>query len=130
MRISDYQRRGVSIESLSLNALRNIDIVNIEEEKLIQKLVNQKLQRAPVQVTINRPEDKTDFGHAWYKGVSEKEFQKIINDRISSAKPQIEAADPTPVGDPPEPQPPIQVSGEQTLEKKIAKLKRQRSKLE
>ena len=86
MTITDYQKRGISLESLSLYNLRGIDIKNIEEEKVIQELVNKKLQRIPVPVVINRDSDKTDF-----KTIQEEqEFQKIIDARVASARSQVE----------------------------------------
>ena len=85
MTIAEYEKRGILIESLPLERLRGIDIRNIEEERRVQLLVNQKLQRIPVPVIINRDSDKTDF-----KTIQEEqEFQKVIDARVASARPQI-----------------------------------------
>lgn len=97
---------GVSLDSLPLHKLRGIDIRTPDEEKIVQELVNKRLQNTPVYVEINRPSDKTDFKTL----EQEMEFQKVIDERVASSKPQIQADDPKPVGDPPEPTPPIQLA--------------------
>ena len=55
MTIAEYENRGISIESLPLERLRGIDIKNVEEERRVQILVNQKLQRIPVPVMLKLP---------------------------------------------------------------------------
>lgn len=89
MTIADYERRGISIESLPLERLRGIDIRNVEEERVVQALVNKKLQKIPVPVIINRDNDKTDF-----KTIEQElEFQKVIDARVASARPQMDEVD-------------------------------------
>ena len=143
MTIAEYQKLGVSIESLSLQRLRAIDIKTTEEEKVVQDLVNKRLQKVPVPVVINRAGDNTDFKTR----DEELEFQKVIDERISSARPEIETQ--TPVGDPPEPTPPLELKfcqfceakgpishkgdctrPEKSLKDKIKALKEEKAKLE
>lgn len=86
MTIAEYEKRGISIESLPLERLRGIDIKNVEEERIVQALVNKKLQRIPVPIVINRDSDKTDF-----KTIQEEQaFQKVIDARVASARPWVE----------------------------------------
>ena len=88
MTLQEYQNKGIPLETLTLNVLRGIDIRTPDEEKIIQELVNKKLQRAPIPVVINRPTDKTDFKTK----EQELEFQKVIDERVASARPQEEKA--------------------------------------
>ena len=86
MKIQEYYKRGIALESLPLKILQGIDIESPDEEKIIQELVNRKLQNTPVRVLINRPEDRTDFKTR----EEELEFQKIIDQRLALARPGVE----------------------------------------
>lgn len=86
MKVVEYQKKGISLESLPLNVLRGIDIETPDEEKIIQELVNRKMRFQPVPIVINRPGDRTDFKTP----AEEAEFQRVIDERIESAKPKVE----------------------------------------
>lgn len=86
MKVLEYQKKGISLETLPLHILRGIDIETPDEEKIIQELVNRRLKVAPIQIQINRANDKTDFKSP----AEEAEFQKIIDARIASARPKEE----------------------------------------
>src|SRR3990167_6239191 len=88
MKLSDYKKLGVPFEDLPLRILSNIDIDTPDEEKIVQELINKRLQKEPLprNVVINRPTDNTDFKTP----EEEAEFQKVINERVAEAKPKVE----------------------------------------
>lgn len=106
--MNDYKKRGVDLSALPLEVLRNIDVESPLEERVLQSIIDKKLRVAPVQVEINRASDRTDFKTP----AEEAEFQKIINERVASARPQAEEA------------------SESELENKIEELKEEKAKLD
>ena len=84
--MSDYKKRGVDLSALPLEVLRGIDVESPLEERVLQSIIDKKLRVAPVQVEINRANDRTDFKSP----AEEAEFQKVINERVASARPQEE----------------------------------------
>ena len=108
MKMNDYKKRGVDLSALPLEVLRNIDVESPLEERVLQSIIDKKLRVAPVQVEINRASDRTDFKTP----AEEAEFQKIINERVASARPQAEEA------------------SESELENKIEELKEEKAKLD
>ena len=114
MKIYDYQKQGIPLESLPLYILQGIDIETPDEEKVIQELVDKKRQLAPVNVVINRPNDRTDFKTP----AEEAEFQKEIDARVSLARPKVEEEIKEPV------------KTEEELENKIGELKEEKVKLD
>ena len=85
MKVEEYRKLGIPLETLTLSVLRGIDITTPEEEKIVQALVNSKLRIVPVQKPVNYAHDKTDFKTK----EEELEFQKIVDDRMAEQRPQI-----------------------------------------
>lgn len=113
MKVSEYRSQGIALESLSLARLRGIDITTPEEEKLIQGLVAQRLQRTPVKKPLNLSSDRTDF-----KTKDEEEaFQKVVDARKASHLPEVPVTEE------------ILQAQEATLKTKITKLKKARKTL-
>jgi len=123
MRASSYTRE--QLLAMPIAVLRNVDIHDKSEEDLVQEILNSKLGTAPIQdVVINKYSDKTDFK----TGEEEKEFQKIIDERMAKARHQLKV-DEAIVKPSPEVVAVLEET-EQVLSKKIAKIKKAKKKLE
>ena len=87
MTIQDYTRRGINIDTLPLKILMGLDIKTVEEQAQVQKLVDARRKITPVARPVNLKSDITDFRN----GEQEKEFQKVIDERVASMRPYKES---------------------------------------